>query len=77
MSNGCIVSDWDGEACGYIWAGGKDVLANSEDAGSDVFDFNAMRPSINKMQNKLFSLDIRCTNSMLRCDVPLKENIYK
>ena len=28
MSNGCIVSDWDGEACGYTWTEGKDVLAS-------------------------------------------------
>ena len=31
MTNGCIVSDWDGEACGYTWVGSQDVLANSAD----------------------------------------------
>ncbi|ELN2579088.1 hypothetical protein RY966_004906 [Enterobacter kobei] len=77
MSNGCIVSDWDGEACGYTWTGGGDVLANSEDAGADVFDFNSMRPSINKMENKLSSLDTRRASNMLRCDAPSKENIDK
>ncbi|HDT5889161.1 TPA: hypothetical protein QHA87_003160, partial [Aeromonas dhakensis] len=25
MRNGCIVSDWDGEACGYDWVKSKDV----------------------------------------------------
>lgn len=77
MSNGCIVSDWDGEACGYTWTGGKDVLADSESAGADVFDFNSMRPSINKMNNTLSSLDIRRASNMLRCDAPSKENIDK
>ncbi|HCB9238027.1 TPA: hypothetical protein M2P33_004204 [Klebsiella pneumoniae] len=77
MSNGCIVSDWDGEACGYTWTEGEDVLANSEDTGADVFDFNSMRPSINKMKNKLSSLDIRRASNMLRCDAPSKENIDK
>lgn len=77
MSNGCIVSDWDGEACGYTWTGDKDVLASSGDAGADVFDFNSMRPSINEMKNKLSSLDIRRASNMLRCDAPSKENIDK
>lgn len=75
MSNGCIVSDWDGEVCGYTWMEGKDVLANSEDAGTDVFDFNSMRPSINKIKNKLSSMDIWRTSNMLRCDKPSKINI--
>lgn len=34
-------------------------------------------PSINKMNNKLSSLDIRRASNMLRCDVPSKENIDK
>ncbi|QLC83807.1 hypothetical protein ED5_3167 [Enterobacter roggenkampii] len=36
-----------------------------------------MRPSINKMKNKLSSLDIRRASNMLRCDAPSKENIDK
>lgn len=75
MENGCIVSDWDGEACGYTWVGNKDVLASSEEVGADTFDFNSMRPSINKIKNKLSSMDIRRVNNMLRCDSPSKENI--
>ncbi|HAV1695164.1 TPA: hypothetical protein JG889_004302 [Enterobacter hormaechei subsp. steigerwaltii] len=50
-------------------------MANSEDAGTDVFDFNSMRPSINKIKNKLSSMDIRRTSNMLRCDKPSKINI--
>jgi hypothetical protein len=59
------------EHVGIPGRGSKDVLASSEDAGADVFDFKSMRPSINKMKNKLSSLDIRRASNMLRCD-PLK-----
>jgi hypothetical protein len=75
MTNGCIVSDWDGEACGYTWVGNKDVLASSEEAGADIFDFNSMRPSINEMKNKPSSLDVRRASNILRCDTPSKGNI--
>ncbi|MDA5490166.1 hypothetical protein [Yersinia kristensenii] len=75
MDNGCIVSDWDGEACGYTWVGNKDVLASSEEVGADIFDFNSMRPSINKMKNKLSSMDAKRASNMLRCDSLSKENI--
>ncbi|MDR5020311.1 hypothetical protein RF657_18235 [Yersinia rochesterensis] len=75
MDNGCIVSDWDGEACGYTWVGNKDVLASSEEVGADIFDFNSMRPSINKMKNKLSSMDVNRASNMLRCDSLSKENI--
>ncbi|MCK6889663.1 hypothetical protein [Enterobacter kobei] len=71
MSNGCIVSDWDGEACGFTWIEGKDVLASSEEGGADIFDFNSMRPSIIKMKDNLSSLDARSTSNLLRCDPPL------
>lgn len=77
MSNGCIVSDWDGEACGYTWTEGKDVLASSEEVGADIFDFNTMRPSIIKMKDKLSSLDARGASNFLRCDAPSIENIDK
>ncbi|MCE0828765.1 hypothetical protein LVQ78_22440 [Buttiauxella sp. A2-C2_NF] len=75
MTNGCIVSDWDGEACGYTWVGNEDVLASSENAGANNFDFNSMRPSINKIKNKLSTIDARRVGNILRCDVPSKENI--
>ncbi|WP_314138398.1 hypothetical protein [Buttiauxella noackiae] len=75
MTNGCIISDWDGEACGYTWVGGKDVLASSEDSDGDIFDFNSMKPSMNKIKNKLSSMNLQRTRNMLRCDSPSKENI--
>ncbi|WP_297197564.1 hypothetical protein [uncultured Pluralibacter sp.] len=77
MSNGCIVSDWDGEACGYSWIRGKDILASSEEADADVFDFNSMHPSIIKMKDKLSSLDAKGVSNLLRCDAPSIENINK
>ncbi|EAU6968643.1 hypothetical protein EIM95_23205 [Salmonella enterica] len=77
MSNGCIVSDWDGEACEYTWVEGKDVLASSEEVGADIFDFNSMRPSIIKMKDKLSLLDARGVSNFLRCDAPSIENIDK
>ncbi|EOG2147920.1 hypothetical protein ACK5KF_004528 [Salmonella enterica] len=77
MSNGCIVSDWDGEACEYTWVEGKDVLASSEEVGADIFDFNSMRPSIIKMKDKLSLLDARGVSNLLRCDAPSIENIDK
>lgn len=71
------VSYWDGEACGYTWTEGKDVLASSEEVGADIFDFNSMRPSIIKMKDKLSSLDARGASNLLRCDTPSIENIDK
>ncbi|MFP2513055.1 hypothetical protein [Buttiauxella agrestis] len=77
MTNGCIVSDWDGEACGYTWVGNQDILANSEDAGSNKFDFESMRPAINKIIDNFSTLGSREVANMLRCDSPSKENINK
>ncbi|MDF7680543.1 hypothetical protein PT300_08040 [Enterobacteriaceae bacterium ESL0689] len=77
MSNGCIVSDWDGWACSYTWTGGKDVLASSEEADADIFDFKSARPAINKMISKLSLLDTTEARNMLRCDAPSRENINK
>ncbi|MEY8712107.1 hypothetical protein [Mangrovibacter phragmitis] len=31
MRNGCIVSDWDGEACSYQWNKSQDILSGSDD----------------------------------------------
>src|SRR5574344_2002946 len=33
MRDGCIVSDWDGEACGYDWVNNQDILASSAEKG--------------------------------------------
>ncbi|WP_241381464.1 hypothetical protein, partial [Klebsiella pneumoniae] len=75
MTNGCIVSDWDGEACGYSWVGNKDVLASSGDVNADKFDFQSMRPMINKTIDDFSGIDEREVANMLRCDSPSKENI--
>lgn len=75
MTNGCIVSDWDGEACGYSWVGNKDVLASSGDVNADKFDFQSMRPMLNKTIDDFSGIDEREVANMLRCDSPSKENI--
>lgn len=75
MTNGCIVSDWDGEACGYSWVGNKDVLASSGHVNTDKFDFQSMRPMINKTIDDFSGIDEREVANMLRCDSPSKENI--
>lgn len=75
MTNGCIVSDWDGEACGYNWVSNKDVLASSGDVNADKFDFQSMRPVINKTIDDFSGIDVREVANMLRCDSPSKENI--
>lgn len=73
MTNGCIVSDWDGEACGYTWVGGKDILASSDHSSADTFDFNSMRPKVNEAGNTRSSED--AIENVMRCDFPNKGNI--
>lgn len=75
MRNGCIVSDWDGEACGYDWTTRKDVLASSEDKGADVFDFKAMRPSTNIKITQQVIANKYSLENMLRCEPINKTNI--
>lgn len=75
MRNGCIVSDWDGEACGYDWLKNKDVLASSEDKDGDVFDFKAMRPSINIKSTQQVIADKSSLENMLRCEPLNKTNV--
>ena len=58
----------------YTWVGNQDVLANSADTDANKFDFESMRPSINKMKNKLCAMDARHVSNMLRCDLLSKEN---
>lgn len=75
MRNGCIVSDWDGEACGYDWVKSKDVLASSEDKGAEVFDFKVMRPSINIKSTPQVIANKSSLENMLRCDPLNKTNV--
>jgi hypothetical protein len=75
MTDGCIVSDWHGEACGYTWVGNKDVLASSEEPGAEIFDFSSFRPSINKVRRYFTTMDSESVENFIRCDAPHKENI--
>lgn len=75
MTNGCIVSDWDGEACGYSWGGNKDVLASSGDVNADKFDFQSMRPVINKTIGDFSGMDEKDIANLIRCDSLSKEDI--
>jgi hypothetical protein len=75
MTDGCIVSDWDGAACAYTWVGNKDVLASSEEPGAEIFDFSSFRPSINKVRRYFATMDLESVENIMRCDAPHKENI--
>lgn len=75
MTNGCIVSDWDGEACGYSWVGNKDVLASSGGVNADKFDFQSMCPVINKIIDDFSGIDEKDIANLIRCDSPSKENV--
>lgn len=75
MRDGCIVSDWDGEACGFDWINGKDVLAASDSKDAEVFDFMSARPAMNKMVKSPSSLSSYEISNMLRCDKPDDKNI--
>lgn len=55
--------------------GNKNLLARSGDVNADKFDFQSMRPMINKMIDDFFGIDEREVANMLRCDSPSKENI--
>lgn len=73
MKNGCYVSDWDGEACGYNWKKNEDVLENS--TGTDTFDFLSLRPTIKDLKNNFSSLNAVTIKRYLRCDAPDSINI--
>lgn len=75
MRNGCIVSDWDGEACGYQWAKNKDTLTSSDYSDADTFDFLSMKPSMDKLKGNYSALGVSDVNNMMRCDVIGNENI--
>lgn len=75
MRNGCIVSDWDGEACGYQWAKGKDILSSSDDNDADSFDFLSMKPAVRKIDGSYSTLKTMDANNLMRCDKVSSENI--
>jgi hypothetical protein len=75
MRDGCIVSDWDGEACGYDWVNNQDVLASSAEKGADIFDFMAMRPSINMSNSRQLINNEESVKNLLRCSPPGRTNI--
>jgi len=75
MRNGCVVSDWDGEACGYDWLKGEDILAESESEGANTFNFISARPSITKIKKPLLSITSYEISNTLRCDQPSVKNI--
>jgi len=75
MKNGCITSDWSGEACGYTWVGGKDILASSEKPNADTFNFTAMRPKLRESKGDFALMENARVMNIMRCDVPGKGNI--
>jgi len=75
MKNGCFVSDWEGEVCGYDWKKNEDVLASSNSPGAETFDFLSFRPTINGIKDNLSLLNETTVENYLRCDAPDKENI--
>lgn len=77
MKSGCVVSDWDGEVCGYSWRAGQDILAESDDKNADTFYFLSMKPFINKVTGYLSSLSAYEINNLLRCDLPGKVNVNR
>jgi hypothetical protein len=75
MKSGCVVSDWDGETCGYDWEKGKDVLSESPDGHGDKFYFLSFRPKMNESIDPLSSYNLYDVNNLLRCDAPNNKNI--
>lgn len=75
MRNGCIVSDWDGEACGYQWAKSKDILSGSDDNDADTFDFLSMKPAVRKIETSYSTLKTMDANNLMRCDKINSENV--
>ncbi|WP_455813760.1 hypothetical protein [Pseudomonas graminis] len=75
MKNGCITSDWSGEACGYTWVRGKDIIASSEKTDADTFNFTAMRPTLRESKGDFAIMENARVMNIIRCDVPGKGNI--
>lgn len=75
MKNGCITSDWSGEACGYTWVRGKDIIASSDKPDADTFNFTAMRPVLRESKGDFAIMENTRVMNIMRCDVPGKGNI--
>ena len=75
LRSGCIVSDWDGEACSYNWKKNEDILSNSEAPDADVFDFLSMKPNIRSMKNALLSKNENEVKNILRCNPLTRDNL--
>lgn len=75
MRNGCVVSDWSGEACGYTWVGSEDRLADSTRPDAQTFDFKSMRPTLQQAKSDFAVMDRSRVMNILRCDAPVKDNI--
>lgn len=75
MQTGCIISDWDGEACGYDWKKDSDELASSDEQDTETFDFLSFKPNINSLTKKSSSLNVEEVDGYLRCDYVSKDNI--
>ncbi|WP_456310862.1 hypothetical protein [Serratia proteamaculans] len=75
MKNGCITSDWSGEACGYTWVRGKDIIASSEKPDAETFNFTAMRPVLHESKGDFALMENTRVMNILRCDVPGRSNI--
>ena len=74
MSDGCVVSDWDGEACSYNWAKDRDDLTKHPDGQGGHFDFVSYKPKMTILVDPL-SFTLYEINNLLRCDAPNKNNI--
>lgn len=75
MRNGCIVSDWDGEACSYQWNKSQDILSGSDDNDADTFDFLSMKPAVRKIKGSYSTLKTMDANNLMRCDKINNENV--
>lgn len=75
MKNGCIVSDWDGEACAYDWAKEKDVLSEEPNGNGDTFDFLSTKPKMKTSIDSFSTYSLYDINNLLRCDAPSEKNI--
>ena len=75
MHNGCITSDWSGEACGYSWVGDQDRLASSARPDAEAFNFTSMRPTIKAVKTDFAVINTHQVMNILRCDAPAKNNV--
>lgn len=76
MRDGCIVSDWSGEACGYDWVDNQDILADSNEIEAHTFDFLSMRPTFDRIKTHFLTIDIESLDNIMRCDEVSQDNIH-